>query len=70
MRNANILLHKCCDTHAVLRVMMTYDRPLKAMNGIILSTENKLRGRNKVHDRKKVRKQETKARKDIKSTYS
>ena len=37
--------------------MITYDRPLKAMNGITLTTENKLRDRNRIQDRKKVRKQ-------------
>ena len=62
MRNANRLLHTYRGTHAVL--MITYDRPLKAMNGINLTTENKLRSRDRMHDIKKARKQTTKARKD------
>ena len=55
-------MHKYRGTNAVL--MITYDCPLKAMNGINLTTENKLRSRDRMHDIKKARKQTTKARKD------
>ena len=62
MRNVNRLLLTYRGTHAVL--MITYERHLKAMSGINLTTENKLRSRDRMHDIKKARKQSTKARKD------
>ena len=55
MRNANRLLLTYRGTHAVL--MITYERHLKAMSGINLTTENKLRSRDRMHDIKRVRKQ-------------